>query len=66
MITRVKTKVNQLRAVDDLMDYLKGRSDFAKSEDEHVDASKAIVRLMDVRKLLNALPEEKPENIDTL
>ena len=66
MVTQVKTKVNQLRALDDLLDYLKGRHDFAKSEDEHVDASKAVVRLLDVRKLLNALPEEKPENIDTL
>lgn len=62
----VKTKVNQLRALDDLIEYVKGRADFAHGEEEHITACKLHIRLDDLRKLFVTLPEEAPEMIDTL
>lgn len=62
----VKTKVNQLRALDGLIEYAKGRADFAQDEEEHLTACKVHTRLDDIRKLFVTLPEEKPENVDTL
>ncbi len=62
----VKTKVNQLRALDDLIDYVKGRADCAGDEEEHVAACKMHIRLDELRKLFITLPEESPDRIDTL
>jgi len=50
-----------LKALDDLYGYLKDRKDFALGEEEHVDASKALCLIDDLRCALKKLPVQVKE-----